>query len=426
MPQRRPVDWRAAVWSGLIAGVVFIVLDMTLVPLFGFGSPWEVVRMIAAIALGPDVLPPPATFDLGVFAVAMAVHFSLSILYALLRAWTVEGWMHRLPSLLQGFFGIAIYVINFYGFTRLFPWFADARSWVSLLVHASWAVVLPIVYHRLARPGRAGAVFDPAMRARAVRVLEIEAVIRRALDRGDFLLQYQPIVALGTGRIAGFEALLRVRQPERGTLPTSELIAAAEEAGLIVPVGLWTLREACRQLREWRLSLADSSDISVGVNLSAAHFAQEDLVETVERMLRENQLAGRFLKLEVAERAVMRDAEAAIGVLERLRTLGVRVAIDDFGTGYSSLAYLQRLPVGTLKIDRSFVSRLERGGRDLEIVRAIVTLAHAVDMDVVAEGVETPGQLAELKALGCEHGQGNLFSEPVSAEEAAALIDDGM
>ncbi len=151
---RRPVDWHAAVWSGILAGVLFIVLDMTLVPLFGFGSPWEPVRLIAAIVLGPRVLPPPATFDLGIFLAAMAVHFSLSTLYALIRAWLLEGWLPRLSPLLQGLFGLTLYLINFYGFTRLFPWFAEARNWISVLVHISWGIVLPLAYDEIAKRRR--------------------------------------------------------------------------------------------------------------------------------------------------------------------------------------------------------------------------------------------------------------------------------
>ncbi|HEX7120290.1 MAG TPA: hypothetical protein VF212_15965 [Longimicrobiales bacterium] len=147
--ERRSVDWSAAVWSGLIAGIVFITMTLTLVPAFRLGSPWEVVRMIAAIVLGPDVLYPPTIFDAGIFAVAMALHFSLSTLYSIVRVWIVEGWLTRLPAFVQGAFGLVIYLINFYGFTRIFPWFIEARSWVVIFVHLSWGVVLPLAYDGL-------------------------------------------------------------------------------------------------------------------------------------------------------------------------------------------------------------------------------------------------------------------------------------
>ena len=267
-------------------------------------------------------------------------------------------------------------------------------------------------------------VFDKAMHDRAMELLQTETDLRRALTRQEFFLNYQPIVDLETGRVASFEALVRWRHPERGLVGPSDFIPVAEETGLIVPLGLWVLNEACQQMREWqRLGLADES-VTMSVNLSSRQFSQADLIERISSALRESGLKAGNLKLEITESMVMENIDTAIDMLMQLRGLGVGLSIDDFGTGYSSLSYLHRFPIDTLKIDRSFVTQMTDNSENAEIVRTIVTLARSLDMAVVAEGVETADQLRQLGDLGCDYGQGYLFSRPVGAGQAAELLTD--
>ncbi|MET0647191.1 MAG: EAL domain-containing protein [Pyrinomonadaceae bacterium] len=267
-------------------------------------------------------------------------------------------------------------------------------------------------------------VFDKAMHDRAMELLQTETDLRRALTRQEFFLNYQPIVSLETGRVLSFEALVRWRHPERGIVGPCDFIPVAEETGLIVPLGLWVLNEACRQMREWqRLGLADES-VTMSVNLSGRQFSQADLIDQIASALRESGLKAANLKLEITESMVMENFDTAIDMLTQLRTLGVGLSIDDFGTGYSSLSYLHRFPIDTLKIDRSFVTQMTDNSENAEIVRTIVTLARSLDMAVVAEGVETADQLRQLGELGCDYGQGYLFSRPVGAGQAAALLTD--
>jgi diguanylate cyclase (GGDEF)-like protein/PAS domain S-box-containing protein len=267
-------------------------------------------------------------------------------------------------------------------------------------------------------------VFDKAMHDRAMQLLQTETDLRRALTRQEFFLNYQPIVDLETGRVASFEALVRWRHPERGLVMPGDFVPVAEETGLIVPLGLWVLNEACRQMREWqRLGLADET-VKMSVNLSGRQFSQADLIEQIASALRESGLKAGNLKLEITESMVMENFDTAIDMLTQLRVLGVGLSIDDFGTGYSSLSYLHRFPIDTLKIDRSFVTQMTDNSENAEIVRTIVTLARSLDMAVVAEGVETADQLRQLGALGCDYGQGYLFSRPVGAGQAAELLTD--
>jgi diguanylate cyclase (GGDEF)-like protein/PAS domain S-box-containing protein len=265
-------------------------------------------------------------------------------------------------------------------------------------------------------------VFDREMHDRAMEVLQIETDLRRAITRKEFFLNYQPIVSLETGKVASFEALVRWRHPERGLVQPSEFIPVAEETSLIIPLGLWVLNEACRQVREWqKLHLADD-DVTISVNLSSRQFSQADLIEQVSSALRDSGLRPGCLKLEITESMVMENIDTAIGMLTQLRALGVGISIDDFGTGYSSLSYLHRFPIDTLKIDRSFVTQMTDNTENAEIVRTIVTLARSLDMDVIAEGVETREQLRQLGNLGCDYGQGYLFSRPVGASQALELL----
>jgi diguanylate cyclase (GGDEF)-like protein/PAS domain S-box-containing protein len=275
--------------------------------------------------------------------------------------------------------------------------------------------------YRAKSQGRARCeVFDPTMHTSALARLHLETDLRGAVERGEFELAYQPLVSLIDGRITGFEALARWRHPERGVLGPSEFIPAAEDTGLIVPLGRWVLREACRQMREWNRHYGAA--LSVNVNLSARQFQDGGLVRDVAAALRDTELPAAFLKLEITESLLMGDLGGVSGALDELKALGVELCIDDFGTGYSSLSYLHRFPIDTLKIDRSFVSRLDGDGQSEQIVRTILVLAKSLNLRAVAEGVETVEQADRLRAMGCEFAQGFRFSKPLAGEEAGALI----
>ena len=267
-------------------------------------------------------------------------------------------------------------------------------------------------------------VFDKTMHAFAVNLLQLETDLRGALDRGEFFIQYQPIVALETFMIRGFEALVRWKHPTRGLVSPIDFVPVAEETGLILPIGQWVLKESCRQMRQWQTRFPSDPPLFVSVNLSSKQFTQPDLIQEVARTLQETQLDPRSLKLEITESAVMENVENATEMLRQLRALGVQLSIDDFGTGYSSLSYLHRFPIDTLKIDRSFVTRMVGNTENIEIVRTIVMLAQNLGMDVVAEGVETNEQLVLLRELECENGQGYFFSKPTDVEVAEQVIAD--
>ncbi len=264
-------------------------------------------------------------------------------------------------------------------------------------------------------------VFDKAMHDRAMELLQLETDLRRAIQRREFFLNYQPIVSLETGKVSSFEALVRWRHPERGLVMPGEFISVAEETGLIIPLGQWVLAEACRQMREWQKHYLIDEDVTMSVNLSSRQFSQADLIEQVSSVLRETGLPALNLKLEITESMVMENFDTAIQMLTQLRNLGVGLSIDDFGTGYSSLSYLHRFPIDTLKIDRSFVTQMTDNTENAEIVRTIVTLARSLGMNVIAEGVETRAQLTQLRDLGCDFGQGYLFSKAVGAPAALDL-----
>ncbi|HUQ34480.1 MAG TPA: EAL domain-containing protein, partial [Pyrinomonadaceae bacterium] len=268
-------------------------------------------------------------------------------------------------------------------------------------------------------------VFDKTMHARAMNLLQMESDLRRAIERKEFVLHYQPIVALETGTIRGFEALIRWQHPERGFVSPGEFIPIAEETGLIIPVGQWVLEEACRQIHEWQEQFPQYPPLQISVNLSGKQFNTPNLIDQVSRVLRETNVEPHSLKLEITESMVMENFETAIEMLNQLRTLGLELSIDDFGTGYSSLSYLHRFPISTLKIDRSFVSRMSDNNENAEIVRTIMMLARSLKMDVVAEGVETTDQLTQLAMLECEYGQGYYFSRPLDVASASTLLANG-
>lgn len=265
-------------------------------------------------------------------------------------------------------------------------------------------------------------IFDKAMHAQVVRVMQLETDMRKALERQEFKVYYQPIVSLKTGAIAGFEALVRWHHPEEGLISPAEFIPLAEETGLIVTLGEWILAEACQQMHAWQVEFARTRDWKISVNLSTKQLKEGEIIHQINQILQQTNLNSKSLKLEITESVLMENAEVANSILLQLREINIELSIDDFGTGYSSLSYLHRFPVNTLKIDRSFVSAIDPNDENLEIVRAIVTLAHILKMDVIAEGIETSSQLAQLKELGCEQGQGFYFSKALDPQAATALI----
>lgn len=263
-------------------------------------------------------------------------------------------------------------------------------------------------------------IFNSGMHIHAVALLQLETDLRRALERQELLLHYQPIVSLRTKQIVGFEALLRWNHPKRGMVSPQEFISIAEETGLIIPIGHWILQQACCQMQQWHHQFPDQK-MMISVNLSGKQFTPF-LIDAVSQVLQETQLEPEYLKLEITESILMENAEFAIVTLAQLRELGIHLAIDDFGTGYSSLSYLHRFPIDTLKIDRSFIRKIDTDGEQLAIVRTIITLAWNLGMEVVAEGVETPKQLAQLRALHCDHAQGYFFCKPVDANAITQLM----
>lgn len=265
-------------------------------------------------------------------------------------------------------------------------------------------------------------VFDRSMHTRAIQRLHLENDLRRGIEREEFTVYYQPITSLSTGKISGFEALARWNHPKRGFISPGEFIPIAEETGLIIPLGNWLMEEACQQLRTWQIKYPEYTPITISVNLSGKQLRESNLIEYIDRILAKTQLPSNTLKLEITESILMENLDAATQTLIELRKRKIKLSIDDFGTGYSSLSYLHRFPVDTLKIDRSFINEIKSGQENSAIVKAIVTLAHMMNMDVVAEGIENTAQLDQLKLLNCEHGQGYYFSRPLSREEAEKLI----
>jgi diguanylate cyclase (GGDEF)-like protein/PAS domain S-box-containing protein len=265
-------------------------------------------------------------------------------------------------------------------------------------------------------------MFDEEMQAQSVNLLQMENDLRRAFERNEFFINYQPIVALDDFRLCGFEALVRWQHPDRGLISPVQFIHIAEESGQILQIGEWVLREACHQLQRWQEKFPSDKPLYMTVNLSAKQFAQPDLVDRVRDILTETTIDPAFLKLEITESVVMDDFETAAAMLSQLRALGVRLSIDDFGTGYSSLTYLHQFPIDTLKIDRSFVTRIDK--ENVEIVRTILMLAENLGMDAVAEGVETQEQMTLLRNLSCQSGQGYFFSKPLGVTEAETMISE--
>jgi len=259
------------------------------------------------------------------------------------------------------------------------------------------------------------------MHARNAALTQLETGLRRALAHDEFRIHYQPIISLDTWRISGFEALLRWEHPEHGYVSPLKFIPVAEDTGLIIPIGQWVLREACQQLRVWQDQFPSDPPLAMSVNLSGKQFSQPDLIDQIEAILKEAQLEPSSLKIEITESSIIENIDVAALMLKKMKALGVRLSLDDFGTGYSSLSYLHRFPIDTLKIDRSFVSRINLP-KNTEIVRTILTLARNLGMDVVAEGVETREQIIKLTGLNCEYVQGYLLSRPIDGRAMRDLI----
>jgi diguanylate cyclase (GGDEF)-like protein/PAS domain S-box-containing protein len=277
--------------------------------------------------------------------------------------------------------------------------------------------------YRAKERGRARCeLFDAEMRAGAVRRLQVERELRHALGRDELALHYQPVVALGSGEITGFEALVRWRHPERGLLEPSEFVSIAEDSGLIDPIGRWVQEGACRQVLEWHEARPDERPLDISVNLSARQVAHRELAASVTEILARTGLAPVHLRLEITESVLVEESAAAIATLEALSEIGVGLVLDDFGTGYSSLAYLNRFPFDALKIDRSFVEALGVEDESTAIVEAIVGMARALSLEVIAEGVENEVQLSELRRLGCDYAQGHLFSRALPPEQLSELL----
>jgi len=278
------------------------------------------------------------------------------------------------------------------------------------------------MYYAKSLGGNCHQVFDKSMHVRAVKLMQMHNDLRAAIEREQLVVEYQPIVSLDTFRVIGFEALARWQHDEHGLISPGQFIPIAEETGLILPIGEWILREACSQLRRWQDLYPNALPLTISVNLSGKQFAQPNLIEQIEQVLEETHLTPSSLWLEITESVVIKNVEAASETCKRLRRLGVGLSIDDFGTGYSSLSSLHSFPISTLKIDGSFVSRMDGDNENTEIVRTIMSLAGNLGMDVIAEGVETLEQLTKLRTLGCGKGQGFFFSRPMPATDAENLL----
>ena len=264
-------------------------------------------------------------------------------------------------------------------------------------------------------------IFTTKMQEEALSHLELEADLYEAIEKEEFELYYQPIVCLKTNKVAGFEALVRWNSPKRGFVSPGLFIPVAEATSAIIPLGEWILKRACQQMYQWQQEMSDFNSLFISVNLSVGQFEQKNLIGRIENILESTGLAPQNLKLEITESMVMDDVESAIAILEKLKFLGIKLSMDDFGTGFSSFSYLHRFPMDTLKIDRSFVCNLSKSIKNKEIVSSIIMMAHKLNMDVIAEGIETTEEENLLQAFNCEYGQGYLFSKPIPSKEIRNL-----
>jgi diguanylate cyclase (GGDEF)-like protein len=277
--------------------------------------------------------------------------------------------------------------------------------------------------YRAKAQGRANYhVFDPVMHQEAIQILELENDLRRAIERKEFLVYYQPIICLTTGRISGFEALVRWQHPIRGLISPIEFIPVAEETGLINTINTWVLQSACQQLSIWQHHLLTPEPLTISVNLSARLFSQPNLVEQIDQIIYQNKINAEYLQLEITETVIMENTNAIKTILQQLKQRKIKLIMDDFGTGYSSLSYLHSFPLDALKIDKSFVKRMQENQENMGLVPAMISIANSMGMSAIAEGVETPKQLAQLRTLNCNFAQGYLFSKPIEEKLVMKLI----
>ena len=265
-------------------------------------------------------------------------------------------------------------------------------------------------------------IFNSSLHDRAITRLQLETDMRYGIEREEFLIYYQPISCLKTGELAGFEALARWKHPTRGSVSPGEFIPVAEETGTIIPLGTWILNKACQQMQLWQEKYPHKSSMQISVNLSGKQLREPSLLEKIDSILQETGLLGKHLKLEITESSLIENMEVATQTLLEIKSRNIKLSMDDFGTGYSSLSYLHRFPVDFLKIDRSFVQDIQVNKGNYAIVKAIVTLAHVLDMEVIAEGIEDTYQVNQLKLLKCEYGQGYYFAKPLNIQQAEELI----
>ena len=280
-----------------------------------------------------------------------------------------------------------------------------------------------LAMYRAKREGKSQSiVFQPQFRQSSLSPIDLDTDLRRALDRDEMELHYQPIISMRDRTISGFEALLRWSHRSRGVISPNEFIPLAEETGLIYDLGQWVLGKACKQIATWNKSKKKEDQLEISINLSSRQFSDPNLVEGIVENIEKSGFDAEFLKIEITESALMQNAQRSVSMLNQLKDLKIKVCVDDFGTGYSSLSYLHTFPIDTLKIDRSFVHDMSRNFRNMEIIRTIIMLAHNLKLDVIAEGVETGEQDAQLSALGCQFAQGFYFSRPINSSDAALLI----
>ncbi len=265
-------------------------------------------------------------------------------------------------------------------------------------------------------------IFNSTLHDRAITRLQLETDMRRGIEREEFLIYYQPISCLETGKLAGFEALARWKHPTRGIVPPGEFIPVAEETGTIIPLGTWILKQACQQMQLWHEKYPHQSSLQISVNLSGKQLREPSLLEKIDSILQETGLSGKNLKLEITESSLIENMEVATQTLLDIKSREIKLSMDDFGTGYSSLSYLHRFPVDVLKVDRSFVQDIQTNKGNYAIVKAIITLAHVLEMEVIAEGIEDTYQINQLKLLNCEYGQGYYFAKPLNQQQAEELI----
>jgi EAL domain-containing protein (putative c-di-GMP-specific phosphodiesterase class I) len=284
-----------------------------------------------------------------------------------------------------------------------------------------------IALHHAKTDGRGGyRIFHPDMQTAAISLYRTVGNLRNALEENQFELFYQPIMSLKDNRLTGFEALVRWIHPTLGIVPASKFIPVAEDSGLIYPIGLWTLKKACEQMAEWQIQHPESEDLSISVNISAKQLQDSELIDEIHTILSETGMNSENLILEITESSVIQNMNLATQNTHRLKELGVQIHLDDFGTGYSSLNILHHLPIDALKIDRSFVRDLARDPRSMDIVEAVLILCKSLNIEVIAEGIETEFELTILKMTQCDFGQGYYFAKPMDEESAFCMIQEQM